>query len=113
DIKKQMDELDLKRQEELLKVGDNAAQKAEIEQKYADLVAELRKKEQDLLDEAVKARDEQRKSVKDILKAMLVDLVDALERELIAEQAASLARAIMRGWWDWTAIARHVASMAG
>jgi len=113
DIKKQMDELDLKRQEELLKVGDNAAQKAKIEQKYADLVAELRKKEQDLLDEAVKARDEQRKSVKDILKAMLVDLVDALERELIAEQAASLARAIMRGWWDWTAIARHFASMAG
>lgn len=113
DIKKQMDELDLKRQEELLKVGDNAAQKAEIEQKYADLVAELRKKEQDLLDEAVKARDEQRKSIKDVLKQMLIDLVNALEKELIAEQAASLARAIMRGWWDWTAVLRHGAAMIG
>ena len=42
DIKKQLEELDLKRQEEVLKsVGDNAEKKAEIEQKYADLVAEL------------------------------------------------------------------------
>ena len=52
------------------------------------------------------------KSIGEVLKEIVIKVITALEKQVIATQIAELAKAWAQSWWDWTAVARALASIA-
>lgn len=94
EIAEQIEELDKKRLKELANVIDNTAEKEEIERKYAELKEELYDKEKKLLEEKEQTYKENRLSIKDVLKDMVIDLISALQKQIAAQELAAIAA----GW---------------
>ena len=93
EIKQQIDELEEKRLKELESVIDSTEQKAEIDRKYDELKAELRKEEKKRLDDNLADYEENRLSIKDVLKEMLLDVISTLQKQIMAQELAAVASA--------------------
>jgi hypothetical protein len=112
DFKEQIQGLINKRNEELKAFETNDIRKREINKKYSELIANLKQEERNELTTTKEAYEDNRKSIKSVLKGMLIDFVTMLEKQVIAKQAAELAMAWAQSWWDWSAVARSLATIA-
>jgi hypothetical protein len=93
DFKEQIQDLINKRDEELKAFGDNAEEKTKINKKYSELIADVKEAERDELDDTKVAYEESRKSIKSVLKGMLLDVITMLQKKVLAEKLAGIATA--------------------
>lgn len=93
DIARQIEELDKKRLEELALVAGNAEEMEKVERKYAKEKDKLHKEQQKQLRDTEDAYKENRLTIKDVLKDMVLDIISALEKQIMAQEIAAVAAA--------------------